>query len=442
MRSILSVLGVLLVCSMASAQAPTDHSLTDSGLRQFMTARFGTTPPAAWTVHDLAESAFYYNPDLAVARARVGLAQARLVTARARPNPTLRAGLHYALVLVEGTSPWTALLNATLPGVSGPARRARIQEATAQIDRSRLQEAGTAWQVYSRVRGAAASLWSAEQRMRIAEGVLADRQAIGHVLQQRLEVGEIGRPQVLSAQADITAAQRGLAEWRLQVQQNRLALAAATGVPESALDAVTLDLHAFDAPPELTAARPELEKLGLLGRFDVRAAVDAVAAADAQVRAQVAGRHPPASWTPRVSSETGQPTIGLDFSVPLTVRNRNEGPIAEAVASRQEAAALLDGLQHQVLNEVDTALASWLSARQALALAVTQRLQAQELFRTTRQSFAAGTADRLALTQGDLQTWLAEDGRLRALAATQQALGKLEDAVQRPLDDPTWRELP
>src|SRR5204863_91869 len=60
-------------------------------------------------------------------------------------------------------------------------------------------------------------------------------------------------------------------------------------------------------------------------------------------------------------------TLGIMFELP--VLNQNQGPIAEAGARREEAAARLTALQTKVIGEIDQAVAGYRSARGQLATA-------------------------------------------------------------------------
>lgn len=68
------------------------RTLQDDGFQQFVETALGH--PAAWPPKDcdlrfLTLAAFYFNPDLAVARAQVETAKAGIQTAQMRPNPVL-----------------------------------------------------------------------------------------------------------------------------------------------------------------------------------------------------------------------------------------------------------------------------------------------------------------------------------------------------------------
>src|SRR5260370_31122208 len=62
------------------------RTLTDPGLGTFL--KRADWPPARLSLNDLAAVALYFNSDLHVTRAQLRTAQAAVITARARPNPS------------------------------------------------------------------------------------------------------------------------------------------------------------------------------------------------------------------------------------------------------------------------------------------------------------------------------------------------------------------
>jgi len=111
---------------------------------------------------------------------------------------------------------------------------------------------------------------------------------------------------------------------------------------------------------------------------------------------------------------------------------RNQGGIAEAKAKRDETAARFVALQTKVIADIDRAL---LNRRAALD----QLKQLEEMAKVQREqvtqveaSFQAGAADQFEIATARVEFAATELARLDALAKKQQAIGLLEDALQRP----------
>src|SRR5262245_24166273 len=80
--------------------------LDDPGLKQFLESH-RVAPSTSWTLEPLTFAAFYYHPDLDIARARLLGARGTEVTAGAWPNPTVITDLEKVLGSgTPGVSPW------------------------------------------------------------------------------------------------------------------------------------------------------------------------------------------------------------------------------------------------------------------------------------------------------------------------------------------------
>jgi len=179
----------------------------------------------------------------------------------------------------------------------------------------------------------------------------------------------------------------------------------------------------------------DVRRHALTNRPDLLSALADYEATQADLQLEIAKQYPDLRLGTGYSWVLGENRWWLpSISLAVPVFNQNQGPIAAAEARRQEAAARFNALQAQVVAETDRALASTLAALNKLATA-DALLAAQEKQRQVAQTmFKAGETDRLALTSAQLEYETAALARLNANSQAQQALGLLEDAVQRPLD--------
>src|SRR5437588_10176703 len=86
----------------------------DAGLRAFLATNHEPTewPRKEWDLEALTLAAFYYQPDLDVARARWSAAHAAVVTAGERPNPSVSLTPTYD---TSSTPPWILGLSFDIP---------------------------------------------------------------------------------------------------------------------------------------------------------------------------------------------------------------------------------------------------------------------------------------------------------------------------------------
>lgn len=139
--------------------------------------------------------------------------------------------------------------------------------------------------------------------------------------------------------------------------------------------------------------------------------------------------------SPGYSFDQGDNRWSLGLSLLLALLHKNEGPIAEAAARREAEAARFNALQARVIGEQEQALARHRAALEELVKAERLLTAQRQRYAQSERQFEAGYSDRLELAGIRLETLGAEQGVSSAGIKLQRALGALEDAVQRPLDD-------
>ena len=413
------------------------RSLDDAGLRAFVVASH--TPPPAWPPGELDLAALtliasYWSPELDVARARIRLAEAGLITAGARPNPAVNTGAGYS------TSRESAVVFHFEPSLlieTARKRSYRILQARKTLEASRLALVEEAWRMRSRVRTALVDRVFAVRRLELLQAEDNVRAEALSILEQRLRVGEVSRPDVDAARLELSAVRLAIEAAKGQAQESLAKLAAAAGLPVSSLAGIAVRGLAAESPP-----RPEslplgrVQEAGLLNRIDLRRASLEYEALEAALQLEIARQYPDFELLPGHSFDEGHHKFALGPALPLPVRNRNRGPIAEAEARRQEAQAGFVVLQAQAIAAMETALARYRAALDEVAeserqLALVQR----ERESAVRRALEAGEADRLAWAGVRVQAAALARARLEALEKVQAAWGALEDAVQRPLEE-------
>lgn len=427
------------ISAQTEAAALEARSLDDAGLAEFVRTNLGEKaapwPAEQWDLSLLTLAAFYYHPDLDVARARWGVAQAVVVTAGGRPNPDLDLSAE-RVTHTEASSPWILGFNLQILIETMHKRGYRIARAKHLSEVARLDIATAAWTVRVRLRSSLLDLWAATSRLalfRKQEALQAERVAM---LERRLAVGAASTPEVTREQIALEAIRVAARAEERQAGMARARLASAIGVPAEALDrrGISYDAVAGAAP----AGDPAQERrTALLGRPDVLSLLAEYAAAQSALQLEIARQYPDLRLGPGYTWEQGENHFVLGLSLVLPILNRNRGPIAEAEARRKEVAARFVALQARVVAQLDEALASYRAAAEALR-AADSRLEAQaKNKRATEAAFQAGEADRLELRSSELQLAAVELSRFDVLVERQRATGQMEDAAQRPFFDAT-----
>ena len=414
-----------------------ERTLTDSGLRAYVEAgaplKPSEWPPSSWDFTLLTLVAFYYHPDLDVARTSWSVTEARVVTAAARPNPSVNVAPGYASNAGTGIPPWLMNFFLDIPVETAGKRGYRIAQAVQLSAAARLHIATVAWQVRSRLRKSLLDLYSATQIEALLNKQQTVQEEIVTLLEQRLAAGEISQPEVTLAHLALDQTRLSLREVQKQRAEARGQLAEALGFPVAVLDGVAISFAGLDQlPPDLPTS--EVRGQALLNRPDLLAALAEYAASESALQLEIARQYPDFHTGPGYERDTGENKWFLGLSLVLPVLNRNAGPIAEAEARRKETAARFTALQAQVIGEIDRALAGYHAALQTVATADALLSAHIQQYESTQAMFHVGEADRLALLSAHLEREVSARARLNALVTAQRAFGLLEDAVQRPLN--------
>jgi outer membrane protein, heavy metal efflux system len=446
-------LGLLAGCARFQSQPllPADtaaslenRTLDNTALKSFLETNLGRElkpwPAVRWDFEMLTLAAFYYQPSLDVARAAWAETQAGIVTAGARPNPTVGFMPQYVFHS-PGEPPWVATLNFDIPIETAGKRGLRVAQAQHLSESARLTISATAWQVRARLRVAVIELVAATRRESLLRTQLAIQEQVVASLEQRRAAGAVAAAEILPARLELQKAALAASGARRQQVEARARVAEAIGITVSALQPVELAYDLTSLPPDedrLTSS--EVRRQALQRRPDVLAALAEYAASESALKLEIAKQYPDVHLNTGYEYDQGKQKWGiLGFGVELPLLNRNEGPIAEAEARRKRTAARFEALQAQVIGELDRALAVYQAAAQsregAEALLATQRKQQAAVEQQSR----AGAADRLDVLTAQLEAAASELALADSQTGLHQALGALEDAVQRPLRG--WPDL-
>ena len=387
-------------------------------------------PAAQWDVELLTLAALYYHPDLDVARAKWGVAQAGAITAGMRPNPTINANVQRNADTPSGSSPWTLGLNLDIPIETAGKRGYRIEQAQHLSEAARVAIVSTAWQVRSRVRGALLDLHIALQTHEVLLGQQRLQQTNVTLLEHRLAVGMASTPEVTLARIALTQSTLALNDAKRLQSDARTRLAGALGLSSAALEKVAIAPYPLTQFPAVPTS--EVREQALLNRGDVLGSLAEYAASQSALQLEIAKQFPDIHLGPGYSWDQGARKWSVGLSLVLPVLNQNEGPIAEARARRVQAAASFNATQARAIGEIEVALAAYRASREKLLAVEALRVEQSSQLRRAEASFAAGDTDRVALVGTRLELSQTALSLADAQAKTQQAWGALEDAMQWP----------
>jgi cobalt-zinc-cadmium efflux system outer membrane protein len=308
---------------------------------------------SAISVDDAELIALLLNPDLRVARAELGIAEASAREAGRWDDPVFEADI--ARILESVVEPWEAAgaLRVTLP-ISGRLEAERARAGAAR-DAELLRVQALEWETRLAVREAFADLVAARRRRSELTDDIRRVETVVEIVDRLEQSGELSRIQSRLFRIESATRRDLLRGAELAERDGEIALRTLLGLPARAT------LACAEAFPN--AARPHDETLR--SRFPTGAPAIDVARAEYEVHERslalaVRAQYPDLALSPGLSREGGEGVsnrVLLGLSLPIPILNGNAQAIAEATAARGAAEARLTTLLERLSNDLERALA-------------------------------------------------------------------------------------
>ncbi len=420
------------------------RTLSDPALRSFLETNgvSGEWPRRVWDLESLTMAAFYFSPDMDVARAQAGTARAGIRTAKAIPNPTLNVTPGYDATTLT-RSPWIPLGFLDIPIETAGKRGYRTQQAKRLSEAARLNVLSAAWQVRGKLRRALVDYYAAGEQERLLSAQRAAQEENLKLLAAQLAAGAVSPSESTRERIALDTTRLAEQDAKRLKGESRVALAEVVGIPVGALDGVEISFAGLDrVPPGLDT--PAVRRQALLGRADVLAGLADYAASESALQLEIAKQYPDIRIAPGYQYDQGDSkwTVGLTATLP--VFDQNQGPIAQAEARRKESAVQFNALQARVVAEVERGMVAYRSALEKSATADSLLADFEKQERVLRGRLEAGEITRGEVIAGRVELAAARLARAEAVARSQQALGQLEEALQSPVKWPkgAWENEP
>ncbi|MGH8610484.1 MAG: TolC family protein [Gammaproteobacteria bacterium] len=413
------------------------RTLADLGLRTFVEANTPESakewPRRSWDLAGLTLVAFFYHPSLAVARAQWGIATAAIKTAAGRPNPTASVTPGYNFNAASGISPWFPGFAFGVPIETAGKRGKRTSRAEYLAESARQNVSTVAWRVRSNVRTALIDLTMAKRRRNLLREQLEVQQRIAELLEQWYRAGAASAVEVSAARVALMKLQANEADVQRQMAEARNRLAEALGLPVAALVGARFRLL-LESVSNLAALpdKAKARRLALQQRSDIRAALANYEASQSALQIEVAKQYPDLHLGSGYVWDQGDNKWDLAINLELPILNRNEGPIAEAEAKREETAAQLLALQAKVIAEIDRAAAALSTTTEQLKKLHQVHQASKDHLRLVQARLAVGAVDQIAFQNAKLEVGVSALAALDAEAKASLATGQLEEALQIP----------
>jgi outer membrane protein TolC len=417
----------------ASAATYEARRADDPELRGYLAAHgHSDWPVREWGLAELTLLAFFFRPEFERARASARVARLEVDAASQRPPLGIAPRVEHHSEEGADDTPWSLGFEVEIPLATQGRRAALVERAEVLAQAAELDAGAQAWRVRREVRSALLELYAAREQVRLLELELEHQRSAQSLLERRLAAGYASLGDVDALRLRVAQTQADLASARTRAQAGLGALSAALALPLARTRELSLSFAAFDTLPEApddASARRD----ALINRVDLRTGLLEFAAADAEVKLEVARQYPTLALRPGYLWDQGDNvwSLALDLALPASLTH---GPAIRVAEARRDAAA------QQVLSQQEAVIAQTAARlatyRQAVDGArATQAASTTQLARSAQlqRQFDVGQADRLELTLARAEALLVERRRLEALVDAQRHLGALEDAMQRPL---------
>jgi cobalt-zinc-cadmium efflux system outer membrane protein len=351
--------------------------------------------PSNVTIEQAVGEAVANNLSLVAERMNITIAEARMITARLRPNPvlSLESDLVNHKLLSTGGDVNQEAFRTDFILERGGKRESRIAVAENARGVAQLNLLNSIRTLVLDVQSGFVDALLAKESLALSRENLKVFDEIVRVNSARVAAGDLAQVELLRTR--LAALQFGnavlAAESRLRIARNRLQGLMGRKQLSETFD-VSGDLRR-DAAPALAEVRRQASAL----RPDLQALERDQARSQAEIRLQIAQGK--ADYTVgaefrREKSNLAQGNAAhLFFSAPVPVFNRNQGEVARARQEHEQIAARIRALETTIDNEVSNAYLQYQTAGELLEKIERDMLgQAREVRGTTEYSYRRGEA--------------------------------------------------
>lgn len=353
------------------------------------------------TLDQAIQEALAKNLNLAAEKLNINIAEAREITARLRPNPVLTVSGQTLNLIGARYSPDTPLgpnqfnIHTDFPVERGHKREERIALAKQEKSLVELGVREVMRQVIAAVQNAFVDVQQANESVKLAQQNLQSLQGVVTINEARLKSGDLAmveldrsRVAALQYRVAVQQAQLQLEQTKSQLQQlmgRRVKSPNFRVVDEIRRDAILID------------SSGDLARLALARRPDYLADQQSQVRSRADLRLQLANGKVDYSIGAEVTRQSGWGisgnSLGVYFSMPLRIFNKNQGEIARAQREINWAAARADALEMSIQTEVENAHRQYVISKQLLTSVETEMLsKAKSVRDTTEYSYRRGEA--------------------------------------------------
>ncbi len=367
---------------------------------------FGAQSPApadaseSITLDQAVQEAIAKNLDLAAEKLNIPVAEARRITAALRPNPVLTISGQQLDLLGASYSnsspvgPNLINIHTDFPFERGHKRAERVALANEQKSLAELGVREVMRQVIAGVQSAFVDVQQAKENLALAKENLRSLEGVVSINEARFKAGDLAQVELDRSRLASLQYRTAVQQAQLQLDQAKVQLQQLMGRKQKNPD---LDVTGTMRRDVVADAQPQIISHALLRRPDYLTTKQTQATSRADLRLQLANSKVDYSIGTEYSYQraygVGGSSLGLYFSIPLQIYNKNQGEIARAQREINLGAAKADALAASIQTEVEKAYRQYTVSRQLLTNVETDMLaRARSVRDTTEYSYRRGEA--------------------------------------------------
>lgn len=389
--------------------------------------------PVRITLDQAIDLAITHNHALKATQTQIQQGQAQEVTAGLRPNPTLTWDALFVPIEPQNFNSAT-LLNTTEFDVNvsylferGGKRRRRIEAARDFTTQTRYQVSDAERTLMFNTAQQFITVQLAESNLDLANQDLTSFQQTVDIAKQQYKAGAISEADLLKITVQLLQFQTDVASAKVAKIQALASLRQFLGY-----DAVPAN---YDVEGDLTYQALQLNQDDLLlralkNRPDLLAARQGVRAAESQYALARANGKVDLTGGLTYSHLSDQNTMGITFSIPLPIFDRNQGEIARTRYAMTAAQETAYAASDTVLTDVNSAYQAFSGNQEVVNLYVGGYLkQSQDSRDISEYAYRRGAASLLDYLDAERSYRATQLAYRQALAAYLTAVEQLKEAV-------------
>ncbi len=397
-------------------------------------------PLTSWGIDELTLCALFYHTKLDVAKQQLALSELNIQAAGIRNAPSINAEFGQSNQKNGDLSPWLYGLSLNIPIETTNKRSIRIEKAEQNVEVARMDLAEITWQLRNQI---ATDLIAYHQNLaetQLLQQEVTTQESIVSMLEKRVNAGLASSTELSNINLLTLKAKHQLNNKQTESQLLKAKLAADVGLtpenfaaiqikPLAIENTLTQQATVLEVPLESKALQQE----ALLNRIDIRRSIAQYAAAETEIKLQVAQQTPDISLNPGVLFEFGDKIWSLGFSSLLKLLHKDTALVEQAKQLRAIQGAQFEDLQASVIAQINQLHAHYQSAKQANQQAENTLKAEVAQKQKMQKQFESGLIGKLEFAQYSLNTLIAKQQQLSAQFNLLTIANQIENAMQKPI---------